>query len=42
MWLSSWALIHLEGHMAWGIYTLHEDARAYLRFAGLAGLGFAL
>jgi hypothetical protein len=42
IWLASWALIRLEGRIDWGVYEAHEQARGYLRYVGLSGLGFAL
>jgi hypothetical protein len=42
VWLASWALIRLEGHLEWGLYEAPPEASRYLRYVGLMGLGFAL
>jgi hypothetical protein len=42
VWLSSWALLRLEGSIDWGIYVEQDAPRGYLRYLGSLGAGVAL
>jgi hypothetical protein len=39
VWLDSLFFLHLDGHLDWAVYSLADQAHAYLRLVGGAGLG---